>query len=177
MQDTSSKLEIENKFKMKLSFDKHGYLFPYDVVEIDLTILKTNFVDAFPNSQTRRWLLNNYLEYIYRFQDEVFPFFEQWINGSFITQKQNPKDIDLVTFLDFEVYEKRGDKRLDKFWAFSLEDKQIDAYLVKEYPKHHVDYKKYLRQKEIWKKRYGTSRPDKNDNIYNKGFVKIIFEK
>lgn len=162
---------------MNLSFDEYGYLTPYDITEIDITALKKHFVDAFPNSKTRSWIFDNYLSYVYRFQDEIFPIFEQWINGSFVTKKENPKDIDLVTFLDFEVYEKRGNKTLDKFWAFSLEDKGIDAYLVKEYPNHHPSNKKYLNQKEIWKRRYGTSRPDIDDNVYKKGFVKIIFEK
>jgi len=163
--------------KTKLIFDKKGYLKPYKVIEVDIDSIKSNFVDAFPNSSTRNYLFENYLRYVYRFQDEVFPFFEQWINGSFVSQKENPKDIDLVTFLDYSVFEKRGDKILDKFWAFSLEEEGIDSYLVKEYPPKHQLFSKFLRQKEIWIRRYGTSRPDVQDKISPKGFLKIIFEK
>ena len=111
----------------QLNFDEHGNLFPYESIEIDLATLETYFVTAFPKSRTRKRLFENYLRYIYRFQDEVFPFFEQYINGSFVTKKENPKDIDIVTFLDYQVYEKRGDAVLDKFWTFSLEDEGIDA--------------------------------------------------
>ena len=156
----------------QLDFDEYGNLKPYHIIEVDLATFETYFVTAFPNSTTRKRLFENYLRYLYRFQDEVFPIFEQWINGSFVTQKENPKDIDLVTFLDYEVYEKRGNKVLDKFWTFSLEDEGIDSYLVKEYQEHHIFYQKMLDDKTEWRKLYGSSR-----NKRKKGFLKIHFEK
>lgn len=110
----------------KLNFDDNGYLVPYQQLEVDIDTFKTNFVDAFPNSTRRKWLYENYLRFLYRFQDDVFTYFEQWINGSFISQEQNPKDIDIVTFLAFDIFEKRGNKILDEFWKFSLEDQFID---------------------------------------------------
>lgn len=99
----------------QLNFDEYGNLTPYKIMEIDLATFEAYFVTAFPKSKTRKRLFENYLRYIYRFQDKVFPFFEQWINGSFVTKKENPKDIDLITFLDYKIFEKRGDKVLDKF--------------------------------------------------------------
>lgn len=157
----------------QLNFDNHGNLFPYEPIEVDLDTLEAYFVTAFPKSQTRKRLFENYLRYIYRFQDEVFPFFEQYINGSFVTKKENPKDIDIVTFLDFEVYEKRGDRFLDKFWTFSLEDKGIDAYLVKDYPKNHQMYQETAEAKIIWEDLYTR----RNKRQPSKGFLKIVFEK
>lgn len=85
----------------QLDFDEFGNLTPYKIIETDLITLEAYFVTAFPKSKTRKRLFENYLSYIYRFQDEVFPIFEQWIDGSFVTQKENPKDIDIVTFLDY----------------------------------------------------------------------------
>ena len=141
-----------------LNFDEYGNLTPYKVIEVDLTTFEAYFVTAFPNSTTRKRLFENYLRYIYRFQDEVFPFFEQWINGSFVTQKENPKDIDMVTFLDYEVYEKRGNKVLDKFWSFSLEDEGIDSYLVRDYPEHHPNFVETSAYKEKWSRLYRKTR-------------------
>jgi len=157
----------------QLNFDEYGNLTPFEVIEVDLATFEAYFVTAFPKSTTRKRLFENYLRYIYRFQDEVFPIFEQWINGSFVTQKENPKDIDMVTFLDYEVYEKRGNKVLDKFWTFSLEDEGIDSYLVKDYPKDHFLYKEVLKKKDVWLKLYANNRT----TIPTKGFLKIIFEK
>jgi len=160
-----------------LSFDKYGHLIPYDVIEIDFSTLEKTFVHNFPNSSTRKILFNNYERFIYRFQDEVFPFFEQWINGSFVTMKENPKDIDIVTFLDYQVYEKRGEATLDKFWTFSLEDDGIDSYIVKEYPENHQKYLDFLELKNQWLNTYNHSNPKKGKEILPKGFLKIKFEK
>lgn len=124
--------------------------------------LEAYFVTAFPNSTTRKRLFENYLRYIYRFQDEVFPIFEQWVNGSFVTQKENPNDIDLVTFLDYEAYGKRGDKVLDRFWSFSLESEGIDAYIVKGYPSTHPLHKETIEDKLTWTSLYSTSKDEKS---------------
>ncbi len=156
----------------QLNFDKYGNLTPYKVIEVDLTTLEAYFVTAFPNSTTRKRLFENYLRYIYRFQDEVFPIFEQWINGSFVTQKENPKDIDLVTFLDWEVYEKRENAILDKFWSFSLEDEGIDSYLVRAYPSNHANFKETSEYRKKWSNLYGRTR----NETRTKGFLRLIFE-
>lgn len=156
----------------KLSFDKHGYLQPYHPIEVDLDTMKSFFVDAFPKSEKRKVLFDNYLRFLYRFQDDVFTYFEQWINGSFISKKENPKDIDLVTFLDYSIYEKRGDKILDQFWKFSLEGQFLDSYIVKAYPENHPNYSVYLSERNLWQDRYGT---DREENP--KGFLKLIFQK
>lgn len=155
----------------QLNFDDKGNLFPYEPIEVNLDTSETYFVTAFPTSKTRKRLFENYLRYIYRFQDKVFPFFEQYINGSFVTQKENPKDIDIVTFLDYEVYEKRG--KLDKFWSFSLEDEGIDAYIVEDFPKSHPEFMVTKLSKARWKELYSNDR----QKIHRKGFIKIIFEK
>ena len=90
-----------------------------------------------------------------------------------MTEKENPNDIDIVTFLDYEVFEKRGDNVLDKFWSFSLEDKGIDSYLVKDYPKNHILYKDTIEAKRIWSELYSRI----NQRKPSKGFLKISFEK
>jgi len=162
-----------NMLTTQLNFDEFGNLSPYKAIEVDLDTLESYFVTAFPQSTTRKRLFENYLRYIYRFQDEVFPFFEQYINGSFVTQKENPNDIDIVTFLDFKVYQKRGDKVLDKFWSFSLENEGIDAYLVEDFPKSHPEFMETQFIKNDWKNRYSTNKA----RTHKKGFLKIIFEK
>ena len=157
---------------MKPIFDLKGHVAPYEAIESSMDDVEKYFVKAFPNSLNRAWLFDNYLRYTYRFQDEVFPWFEQWINGSFISEKLNPKDIDLVTFLDYRVFEEREEKLMDKFWCFSIEDQHIDAYLVKEYPPDHPNYPIFKSEKSLWKERYGSDRSN-----LPKGFLRIVFSK
>lgn len=159
---------MENK---NIKFNKNGYLLA-GLYELNTDELRYHFVDAFPNSETRPLIFDNYLRYVYRFQDQVFPYFEQWIDGSFVTQKENPKDMDLVTFVDHRVYDLRGDTLMDRFWSFSLESERLDAYIVKECEMEDETYPIYQRFKMRFLDLFGS---DRTGNP--KGFVKTIFSK
>ncbi|MBK8563297.1 MAG: hypothetical protein IPN76_08105 [Saprospiraceae bacterium] len=160
----------------KLQFNKVGYLSPGEPIQLTLTELSNVFVAGFPNSERRRWLFDNFERYLYRFQDELFPHFEVWVNGSFVTLVEEPNDIDFVVFLDYQVFEARGEKVTDKFWTFSLENQGLDANLVKVYPMEHNEFVQYNEQTEIWSLRYSNSRADNKGVVQPKNFVKIIFE-
>jgi len=155
----------------ELSFDDNGYLIPYEEIETNLETLKKYFVDAFPNSYTRHLIFNNYEKFIADFQYEIFPHFEQWIGGSFVTKKENPNDIDISTFIDFKIVNLRG-KKVDKFWSFSLEDKLIDSYIVEEFPEKHTNYSVFEDSKS---NRYDLYCTDKNE--VPRGFLKLVFTK
>jgi len=102
-----------------LTFTEAGFLAPAKGIEASLEAIEAFFVKAFPHSETRSRLFENYMGYLHRFQNDIFPWFEMWVDGSFVTLKENPKDIDVVTFLDWEVYEMR-EKALEKFWGFNF---------------------------------------------------------
>lgn len=91
---------------MELSFDIRGNLEPYQKIEIEFEELKNYFSDRFENSVTRKAIFDSYAKYLIDFQKEVTPNFVQWIDGSFITNKENPNDIDFVNLIDFDIYEK-----------------------------------------------------------------------
>lgn len=161
-----------------LQFDENGHLFPCEIHDTTLDEMREVFVDAFPESKTRKRLFDNYLNWIFDFQRNIFPYFTQWIDGSFVTQKLNPKDIDFVTFLDWEVYEiKEKWKELDRFWSFSNEERGLDAYLVRDLPPKHPDFQKIEFQKQTWRELYGHTRNTPLKPKLPKGFVQIKFEK
>jgi hypothetical protein len=159
-----------------LEFDAKDYLKPYSLIETDLDTFERYFIDDFPNSLTRKNLFINYLRYIESFKNRVSHKFIQWINGSFISKKENPKDIDLVTFLDYEIFTAQ-EPFLDKYWCFSLELEKLDAYLVKDYPTNHPNYYlETLKFKDQWAKLYSGSREDEDGISHPKGFLQINFQ-
>lgn len=87
-----------------LRFDERGYLVPSGNNSIDQTVFKRLFVDPFPDVSSRHNLFDSYLEYSNSLSEliEGKPF-RQWINGSFISQDGNPRDIDLVNLIDYQV--------------------------------------------------------------------------
>ena len=112
-----------------MEFDSLGNLFPYKVIEINLEEFERLFITNFPNSESRNRLFQNYLSYIRKIKNEIDSTFYQWIDGSFVTSKLNPNDIDLVTFLNFEIYENNLPKLAD-FQGYKLKKEQnLDCYL------------------------------------------------
>ncbi len=159
----------------KLNFTSEGYLTPIDGIESDLTTFRQNFVEDFSNSKTRHNLFDNYLEYLRLFSRNITPKFEQWINGSFVTQKENPNDIDFVTFIDANIFDK-FEQELESFWSFSLEDEGLDAYIVKIYPSHSPLFFTHTEHfKAIWHKRFCRTKADAQLDISKKGFIKLKF--
>ncbi len=158
-----------------LTFTELGYLYPHEKITIDLATFEQVFVKDFPNSETRKTLFDNYLRYLDAFSKEITPHFTQWINGSFVTKKENPNDIDFVTFIDVDLYNKK-EKIIDKFLSFSLEDKGLDAYILQIFPKHderHLSYS--LMNLERWDFRFTYSKEDDNKIIFPKGYIEIIY--
>ncbi len=80
------------------------------------------FVEAFPESQTRLKLFVHFLRYLEVFKSRVSRRFTVWVNGSYVTRRLNPKDLDFVVFLDYRVYEVQ-EAFLDKFWSFPWKPK------------------------------------------------------
>jgi hypothetical protein len=157
-----------------LQFDEYGLLVPYQMpIEVDLATLEHYFVASFPHSVTRKNIFINYVRYIEEFKKRVTSDFVQWLNGSFVTLKENPKDLDLVTFFDYQIFEQEGE-RLDRFWTFSLEDKGLDAYLVATYPPNHPKHIDFLEDKRNWLALYSKTKAIDTNPLKPKGFLQIV---
>jgi deoxyadenosine/deoxycytidine kinase len=152
---------------MTLTFTQSGLLTPAIGIEISLELSEEHFVRAFPGSATRKRLFENFQRYLGRFQDEIFPWFEMWVDGSFVTRKENPEDIDFVVFLDWEVYELR-ERTLDRFWGYNFENRVLDAYIVKVFSEDHPDYQQYLNRVVYWENLFVNKQ-----GIEQKGFLKL----
>jgi len=86
------------------------------------------------NSEHRNKLFQDYLNYTKELCKIVSNQHFQWINGSFVTQKNTPRDIDLVSFIDYQLIDKYK-QELKKFvYPLSKDVYNMDAYIVKLYP-------------------------------------------
>ena len=159
-----------------LAFDANGFLAPQQTITCDLKAVETAFVDGFSTSATRRRLFNHFLRYLNDFQSRVSQGFVLWLDGSFLTLKDNPNDMDFVIFLDYRIYEMQ-EPFLDKYWTFSLEEQGLDAYLVRSYPANHTEYSNFVTNQNNWLVRYTHTKPNSEAKIFRKGLVELIFER
>jgi hypothetical protein len=100
----------------------------------------------------------------------------QWVNGSFVNlQTANPKDIDLVTFIDHELAEKYKTE-LEDFGARTANSVfGVDAYILITYPEGHTAYTIYSYDRVYWAELFSRTRRDKYGKKNPKGYLEIIY--
>lgn len=132
-------------------FDNHLPLWPAgQFVPLTLEEIRTRCVEAFPDSVTRAGLMNDFLLVVGRLQ-ALGVEGEIWLDGSFVTTKASPTDIDFVLFADPDQYD-AGDGEM-RFAVDGLIDVQAD------WPPPSCDTWVVFFNGEIrnyWEKRFGT---------------------
>ena len=161
-----------------MTYDFRGNLTPYTVIEMDFDNFQKHFVKAFPDSTTRLFIFGEYERYLSAFRELITEDFLQWIDGSFVSQKQNPRDIDIVTWIDFEIYQSKKELISKHFIGNAISfNFKVDNYILQNYPKNHEEYAYSMAQKAYWKDFFGHTRPNRAGNKLETGFVEIKFEK
>lgn len=77
-------------------FLDNGYLTP-GIHSYTISNFEKQFIDHFPSSRTRKKLYINFKKWLRKVSKIQTPRFI-WLDGSYITEKSNPNDIDLVIF-------------------------------------------------------------------------------
>ena len=129
---------------MDFSFDPDGLLMLHTVVTADLESFEKTFVSDFPDSTTRGGIFNAYLDWLGAFRSTVCQTgFYQWIDGSFVTRKSNPNDLDIVTFVDHAVYLEK-EKNIGAFKSLKFrKETKLDLYFANVYPANHARRKNF----------------------------------
>ena len=126
---------------MNLEFDIRGNLKPYRITEISLKSFQKKFVNDFNQHSSRMVLFKNYQKYNNDLRSILTQSFYQWIDGSYVSNKLNPKDIDIVTIVNYQDYEKNKLVLEKEFAAAAARSRyEVDAYIVAKYPRNHKKY-------------------------------------
>lgn len=154
---------------MQLTFDENGYLTPPGVIKADLEALEKTFA----TNEHRRWLFVKLLSLLEKLilqdiGDHIVLF---WVNGSFVTQKDMPKDIDVVVFIRHEAFR----NYLPLLRGLQSQYRgTIDFYFEPSYPDGHKFQAVFEVLKNDWQQLYSHSRRHPATmRIYRKGFLEI----
>jgi hypothetical protein len=160
---------------MGFTFNSRGFLMPYQKINSTVQEIEDVFVEQQPNSETRRFIFDNYQSYLFDFQQFITPNFTHWLDGSFTSKKLNPNDLDFVAFIDHRIYEQKEEA------IFTLVEKygylKLDNYISQVFPPNHPRYLETLNYMDYWKDLFSSSRRDPETNLQApRGFIEIIFK-
>lgn len=148
-------------------------LLPTGLVKVSAEQVHEYFVAPFTTSTTRQRLYDQWL--LHRQAIEVvIPIERQWLNGSFVTHKVDPADIDVVTFIDGESLNALGLPRQavlgDLMAGHSTRDRWgIDSFLVPTYAEGHPDRTAARKVEGTWRRMWTNV---KGSNL-TKGFLEV----
>lgn len=149
---------------------------PYERITLTLAEFKEFFVTAFEVTSTRHEIFRNYLRYVGDFQNEITTEFTQWLDGSFLTKKTNPADLDFVTLLDFQIsIEKESQLERQFLNRPAIAEYRLDAYIEQIFPEGHRDY--FFTQSDLayWNSWFSKTKENRAGRKFPKGYVEIRF--
>lgn len=158
-----------------LNFNASGLLVPNNNIVTSIDYLERHFVHEIP-SETRCEIFKKYLTYSNELKKVLnLDTLKQWVNGSFVTKIRNPKDIDLVTFVDFEL-RRMFETELKQFEAKSANEHfEVDAYLVTVFPQGHQKNFLFESDRVYWMDKFSRTRRDRTGKKNHKGFLEILY--
>ncbi len=157
-----------------MRFDLRGYLQPPEAIELELSEFKQSFVDEFYNSETRVDLYNTFEAYRIAFEEEVTSSYLFWIGGSYTTKKINPRDLDLVVFIDYAIFEEKAELIRQKYGKSSTAFDDIDSYVVAVYPEDHPKFALYRGNYLYWYSFLTLTKKNRARKQFKRGIVSIV---
>jgi len=164
-----------------MTFNDQGFLIPSGPNNISIKELDFLFTDSqFENSETRPILKENLAIYLRKISTVHLANFTLWIDGSFVSVKLNPNDIDAVLEINWSQNLSFEITRNQTIWKYlvafskanksgSFQEFKIDAYLLIQYPEGHSRRKLFTMEKEYWENWFSNDDRSKA----KKGFIKI----
>lgn len=155
-----------------MQYDSNGNLTPSGKIEVDAEDFKRHFVDAYPESATRQRIYEGFQAY----QETLLNVFgcnvEQWIDGSWVSNKQDPNDIDVVSLIDSEFIES-DEVYFNKMYSnklltvFGSKDKfMVDAYAFILFPEDDPRYDLVTRKMMVYWDDWWSHDSDHNEKGY-----------
>lgn len=154
-------------------FDANGLL-PTGLVKVTAEQVHEHFVVPFTTSTSRQRLYDQWL--LHRQAIEaIVPIERQWLNGSYVTSRVDPGDIDVVTFIDGETLNALGAPQRaildDLADGHSTRDRWgIDSFVVPTYAEGHPDRTAARKAEGYWRRMWTNV---KGSNTLTKGFLEV----
>jgi hypothetical protein len=138
-------------------------LLPLGFHRLSMVDLERVCVEFFPLSSSRNAIMDGLKQFAQRLLNARVAG-EMWVDGSFLTEKIDPKDVDVVVVIDGDAVYDHGtpDQRGAVDWAIANQKATLkcDSYVLMEYPVGHVLHTEGQWWRSYWHKQWGFNRED-----------------
>ena len=152
----------------KLNFDSQGHLVPHDLIETDWE----SFVETFGWNNHRRALIELLRSFLIELDGFSIRSYTVWIDGSFVTQKEQPNDLDVVFILPsitHQQFERDLRALMDQF-------DRLDVYFVRMINANERDHFLYASDRAEWLFQFTMTKPNRiTRQKFPKGFIQITW--
>ncbi len=150
--------------QLPLQFDSWGYLIPDKPIVVSLDL----FREMFGFNEYRRDLLQQHADLLTQLRAMGIRGIDQWVDGSFVTTKPLPNDLDVVTFVPFDLHQQHEQHLRELFAEYD----KLDAYAIRVFPESHPKHFLTTLDGIEWLSLFTRSRKDPRTNRrHAKGFV------
>ena len=154
---------------MRTKFDEPPLL-PPGRHHLNLGSLETLCVTNFANNDVRRELFAAFETFVRLFADLAIPC-DMLIDGSFLTEKRDPSDIDVAVRLESDVTDRLTFEQRDLVdhvnEAEQLHVAGVDGFVYTSFPREHPLFSSDIDEKETWAEMYGIE----HSKVWLKGMV------
>lgn len=146
-----------------MTFNTKGYLEP-GLHNMGVDEVERNFVTNFPHSSTRESIMDGFKKH----SDEINVIVDEcikFLDGSFVSNKNDPGDIDMVCFIDGDKVDSLSPADQAKLQALvagpvTKASHKCDAYFCPTYPDNHPKHAHTRSQRKYWMGEFGYDRLD-----------------
>lgn len=153
-------------------------IYPPGLTAMICDTISVDLVDGFPTSQTREKIYKQFCSFISEVSKHVSPC-EVWIDGSFVTKKENPNDVDILVFVNLDDFAKFAEEE-DGFDLIKEQHPCVDAYFsifINDIGFQSLDEKMQaiiVNRRNYWKGQYGFDREDNPKGIVVLNAAEIV---
>jgi hypothetical protein len=148
---------------LSMTFNSKGYL-DAGLHPMDLNEIENVFVTPFPHSSTRKIIMEGFRRHTSDLVDIIKEYI-QFLDGSFVSNKNDPGDIDLVCFINGDLIDALSPVDQEKIRELfsgprTKSTHHCDAYFCVFYPETHPQYEFYRSKRKYWMGEFGYDRAD-----------------
>jgi hypothetical protein len=135
--------------------------------------LELSFVTAFPTSSRRATLFASFTQ-LRQTLLVLVPMSSQWVDGSYVTSKVDPADIDVISVIDGLAFDALPDgtkaaARVLLLGHMTRDSTGCDSFAIMDYPANHPSHLATVHARLQWTKLWAIGRDG-----YAKGYVELL---